>query len=404
MRPLTPAVAIPGPPGTPGPARRPPAGGQARRTVPAAVSWVLASAALTLAVATVVICAVDGDLFIISLVPGSIGAATMGGLVVARRPGHRMGPLLCAIALADAISEATFGYARAAVVHDPGGLPFGVPAMWATSWDYVLAECLAVPTGRLLPHAVSSGGPRRHAAAHRRPALSTGPGWALSTGPGSGAASMAMAGEISAPGDGAGAHEAAGAAARAAAETDADVLRSALAGQRRAWDTLVERYDAQLHRFAGSFGLDRATRDDVVQATWLSLFEHADTLREPGRVRAWLMTTLRRHVLAVFRARGRGPGLAMIDVVELPCPGRSPEQEVTLGDRDRRLRVALRRLPDRDRRLLALLMGSPSPSYEEVSAELRMPVGSIGPTRARSLGRLRRELEVAGVDGDLVTV
>ena len=79
------------------------------------------------------------------------------------------------------------------------------------------------------------------------------------------------------------------------------------------------------------------------------------------------------------------------------------EQAVTASDRAARISVALRRLPAPDRELLTLLMDSPS-SYRAVSAELKMPVGSIGPKRARSLERLRRELDAVGVDRELVSV
>jgi signal transduction histidine kinase len=129
----------------------------ARWPVSAGLPWGLASAAVVLAIATVVIAAADGDLFFISLVPGVLAAALMGGLVAVRRPGHPMGTLLCAYGLAAAVSVAAFAYARAAVVHFPGSLPFGVPVMWMTSWDYVPTECLGAlvlplvfPDGRLL--------------------------------------------------------------------------------------------------------------------------------------------------------------------------------------------------------------------------------------------------------------
>jgi signal transduction histidine kinase len=128
-----------------------------RWPVSAGCSWGLASAALALGIATVVIAVADGELFIISLVPGSLAAALMGGLVAVRRPGHPMGTLLSAYGLAYAACVAVFAYARAAVVHYPGSLPFGVPVMWMTSWDYVPAQCLGAlvlplvfPDGRLL--------------------------------------------------------------------------------------------------------------------------------------------------------------------------------------------------------------------------------------------------------------
>jgi RNA polymerase sigma factor (sigma-70 family) len=193
--------------------------------------------------------------------------------------------------------------------------------------------------------------------------------------------------------------------ALAAAEnmTDAELVQGARAGQHDAWEMLVQRYNGHLCRVARSFRLDQATCDDVVQTAWLRLVEHLGTLRDPDRVCAWLVTTLRRDIYAVFRGRGMEPDLAGPAIADLPDPGRSPEQEVTARDQDAQVGAALQRLPARDRELLTLLMDSPAPRYSDVSARLKMPVGSIGPRRARSLGRLRRELNVAGIDGELAS-
>jgi DNA-directed RNA polymerase specialized sigma24 family protein len=54
-----------------------------------------------------------------------------------------------------------------------------------------------------------------------------------------------------------------------------------------------------------------------------------------------------------------------------------------------RLRVAYETLPEPCRQLLRILMADPPPSYADVSEALSMPIGSIGPTRARCLRRLR---------------
>jgi DNA-directed RNA polymerase specialized sigma24 family protein len=50
---------------------------------------------------------------------------------------------------------------------------------------------------------------------------------------------------------------------------------------------------------------------------------------------------------------------------------------------------------------MELLMASPVISYQDIGARLGMPVGSIGPTRARILARLREALATAGLE-DLV--
>jgi DNA-directed RNA polymerase specialized sigma24 family protein len=101
----------------------------------------------------------------------------------------------------------------------------------------------------------------------------------------------------------------------------------------------------------------------------------------------------------VLSAPGRGPRLVGLADTDPAAPDRSPEELVTAQDRDDRTKAALNRLPARNRALLTLLMAAEL-SYGEVSAELRMPVGSIGPIRARSLRLLRRELAAAGIDGD----
>ena len=109
--------------------------------VPVGFSLGLASAALVLAIATAVVTIADGDLFIISLVPGLLAAALIGGVVAVRRAGHPMGTLLCAYGLAGAVCVAAFAYARLAVVHSPRWPPFGVPVMWMTSWDFAPSNC-----------------------------------------------------------------------------------------------------------------------------------------------------------------------------------------------------------------------------------------------------------------------
>jgi RNA polymerase sigma factor (sigma-70 family) len=185
------------------------------------------------------------------------------------------------------------------------------------------------------------------------------------------------------------------------AATNAELVHGALAGDRESWDSLVRRHNGVLYYVARSFRLDKDAADDAVQATWLCLVEHLGTLRDPDRVGAWLVTTMRRQVMSTFR--GHRPQLTGLDGTDVPDPGRSPEDEVTAGDRDARVRAAVRRLPARDRQLLVLLMASRRPSYGKVSAELHMPVGSIGPTRARCLERLRRELEADGMDEQMLS-
>jgi RNA polymerase sigma factor (sigma-70 family) len=161
-------------------------------------------------------------------------------------------------------------------------------------------------------------------------------------------------------------------------------------GDHQAWDRLVVELSPMMHSIARSYRLSEADCSDVVQTVWLRLTEHLDVVRDGTRVAGWLATTARRESLRVSRRREL-PSEPWVFEVDDREP--SPDQQVVDRDEVARAHDALRRLPVRDQRLLTVLMRDPAPAYTEVADELGIPVGSIGPTRARALARLRRQLE-----------
>jgi RNA polymerase sigma factor (sigma-70 family) len=187
--------------------------------------------------------------------------------------------------------------------------------------------------------------------------------------------------------------------AQAPPATPGQLVAAAAAGDAGAWQALVERYTGLLWSVARSFRLDQAAAEDAVQTAWLRLLEHLDRLHDPEHVGAWLATTVRRECLQHLRRSGRErpTDLADLDVVDLTSP--PVDAELLRGEAAVELGRALARVPERCRRLLRVLMADPPPSYDDVSAALDMPIGSIGPTRGRCLDRLRRELAAPGITG-----
>ena len=177
--------------------------------------------------------------------------------------------------------------------------------------------------------------------------------------------------------------------------TTADLVSAAAQGDREAWAQLVDRFTGLLWAVARGHRLSEADAADVVQTTWLRLVENLSNLRDPERVGAWLVTTARRECLLGLRRNGRQ---VLVDddlVLERPQldDPESPELRVEARERGEQLRAALDRLSDRCQLLLRVLAADPPPSYEAVGAALDMPIGSIGPTRARCLQRLRAGME-----------
>jgi RNA polymerase sigma factor (sigma-70 family) len=183
--------------------------------------------------------------------------------------------------------------------------------------------------------------------------------------------------------------------ARRSDEQMAELFRRAARGDHGAWDELVAEYSGLIWSVVRAFGLNDADAADVSQNTWLRLFVHLHRIRNPACVGAWLATTARRECIQLRRrARDIPQGDELPEQVN---EGPAPCEALLVDERDRALWSALGDLPLRDRRLLRLLMSEPAPSYVEISAELRMPCGSIGPTRARALERLRRAARRRGL-------
>jgi RNA polymerase sigma factor (sigma-70 family) len=178
------------------------------------------------------------------------------------------------------------------------------------------------------------------------------------------------------------------------------LVRAAADGDSAAWKSIVERFSGLVWAITRGYRLSSADAADVFQTTWLRLVEHLDRIANPERVGAWLATTARRESLRITRASTRTVATEQTTLVSLgQVDDYSPEQaaldsEQAMLDsqRARQLWRAFGELSARCQQLLRVLMASPPPSYAEAAAALDVPVGSIGPSRARCLDRLRRIL------------
>jgi RNA polymerase sigma factor (sigma-70 family) len=178
------------------------------------------------------------------------------------------------------------------------------------------------------------------------------------------------------------------------------LVRAAAAGDSAAWKAIVENFSGLIWSVARGYGLSHADGADVFQTTWLRLTEHLDRITSPERVGAWLATTARHESLRMVRGTARTvpaehSTLAPLGEVDDHTPEQAvldAEQALLETERARQVWRAFGGLSARCQQLLRVLTATPPPSYADAAAALDMPVGSIGPTRARCLGRLRESL------------
>ena len=173
----------------------------------------------------------------------------------------------------------------------------------------------------------------------------------------------------------------------------ADLVRRAGERDKWAWERLVEQYSKLIWAITRDFKLIESDAADVTQVTWLRLLENIQRIESPERVGAWLATTARNECLRCLAARKKVV-LGEDDIVLETASPAAPEIDERLlsAERSQMVREALAHLPPRWQRMLELMMADPPASYAEISDQLGLPIGSIGPTRSRCLAELRGRL------------
>ncbi|WP_051451114.1 RNA polymerase sigma factor [Actinospica robiniae] len=173
--------------------------------------------------------------------------------------------------------------------------------------------------------------------------------------------------------------------------SNAELLSAAAGGDQDAWNTLVARYGRLVWSVARSFRLSPADTADLSQTAWLRLVENLGSITESERLGAWLATTTRREAIRLLRRRNREiPADEQEEQSDEGADG--PEERILVDDEYRQLRAAMAQLPERCRTLLRVLAADSGASYAQLSAAMGLPIGSIGPTRARCLEKLRAHM------------
>jgi RNA polymerase sigma factor (sigma-70 family) len=174
------------------------------------------------------------------------------------------------------------------------------------------------------------------------------------------------------------------------------VVRRAGSGDMQAWNLLVDQYGRLIWSITARFKLIESDAADVVQTTWMRLIEHIDRIEQPDRIGSWLASTARNECLRHVAARKRLVLVhedAEFDGVDYHGP--AVDEALLAAERAQVVRDAMAHLPAQWQQLLELLMADPPISYAEISDQLGLPVGSIGPTRGRCLAKLRVLLEAS---------
>ena len=171
----------------------------------------------------------------------------------------------------------------------------------------------------------------------------------------------------------------------------AELLAAAAAGDEACWARLFEQFSPLVRSVVASYRLDHETAADVCQTVWMRVFEHADRIRQPERLGAWMATTARNEALRCIKRLQRArPSGVLEEEVDSTAP--SPDERAVDDETLRDALAAFDCLPEDSKQLMRLLLASPPLPYSEIAARVGRPIGSIGPTRSRCLDALRSRM------------
>jgi RNA polymerase sigma-70 factor (ECF subfamily) len=201
---------------------------------------------------------------------------------------------------------------------------------------------------------------------------------------------------------------------------DAGLVREVAAGSHDALADLYDRHADAIFASAYRLTSDRGLTEEVVQETFLALWNRADTFDPSvGSLAAWLHTIARNRTVDRLRAAGRRPTLVPLSsaaasgsafgggsepdadalervlasgtIVAGSAQPRSPDMEVALLELREALQQALAEMPEVERVVIVLAYGEDL-TQSEIADRLGWPLGTVKTRTRRALLRLREVL------------
>jgi RNA polymerase sigma-70 factor (ECF subfamily) len=194
---------------------------------------------------------------------------------------------------------------------------------------------------------------------------------------------------------------------------DAALVRAVAGGSHDALAALYDRHGDAVFAAACRLTSDRGMAEEVVQETFLALWNRAETYDpELGSLAAWLHTIARNRTVDRLRAAGRRPGLTPLSsvvggaagdepdadaldrvmasgmLVAGSVPERSPEMSAALAELRAALQAALAAMPEDERIVIVLAYGEDL-TQSEIAERLGWPLGTVKTRTRRGLARLR---------------
>lgn len=184
-------------------------------------------------------------------------------------------------------------------------------------------------------------------------------------------------------------------------QEDRQLIAACLEGDAGAWEALIVRYQRLIYSIPLRARLSTDDAADIFQAVCLKLYEKLSTLREHEKIIAWLITTTTRETWRLAARQRREGQSVMADTEDdgeglnqIPAVGPLADEQRQTLEQQQIVREGITALTERCRELITMLFYQKDElSYVDIANRMKMPVASVGPTRARCLEKLKKLLQ-----------
>jgi RNA polymerase sigma factor (sigma-70 family) len=183
-----------------------------------------------------------------------------------------------------------------------------------------------------------------------------------------------------------------------------ELLGAARKGDEAAWEQIIDRYQSLINSISRRHRLASDDAYDVSQYVWMQLVSHIDNLRDTRALPGWISATTTHRCYEILRTCKRSVSVdplatGLFDLINITAKtegeGRHEvDDDLLRAEQRRAVREGLSELTQTQQDLLLLLVADPPVPYSEISRRMNLPIGSIGPTRARLLKKLRKSMAV----------
>lgn len=178
--------------------------------------------------------------------------------------------------------------------------------------------------------------------------------------------------------------------------SDAQLVKRLCNGERRAYETLLDRYGARVQSLARRTTQSAADAEDLTQEIFLDVFQSIGSFRGEAQLSTWIYRVALHHC---WRWRDKTSrdlerrDAQSAEELELPSPDRSgdPQRRAAQSELGAQVRAALSELSEQHREIVVLheLHGL---TYAQCAQALQIPVGTAKSRLSNAFSHLRRAL------------